>query len=161
MLDSLRISDELWDMADEKPDTILNRAVQRIHEAGSPYDWVGIYLVAGGHLILHSFIGRSTELTRIPIGQGVSGRAVAEDRDLNVPDVETFESYLARCSETGSEVVVLIRFEDRVLGVIDVDSDSSAAFGDEDELGLRAIADALGETLGLRLRPPGASSGTT
>jgi len=160
MLDSVRVSDELWDMADEKPDTILHRAVQRTHEAGSPFDWVGIYLVAGDHLILHSFIGRSTELTRIPIGQRVSGRAVAEDRDLNVPDVEAFTDYLARCPETRSEVVVLIRFEDRVLGVIDIDSDSSAAFGEDDEHGLRAIADALGGTLGPHLRSPGAASGT-
>ena len=161
MLDSVTISDELWDMADEKPDTILHRAVQRIHEAGSPFDWVGIYLVAGGHLILHSSMGRSTELTRIPIGQGVCGRAVAEDRDLNVPDVEAFAGYLACSPETRSEVAVLIRDEDRILGVIDIDSDSSSAFGETDEHGLRAIADALGATLGLHLRTPGASSGTT
>ena len=161
MLDSVRISDELWDMADEKPDTVLHRAVQRIHEAGTPLDWVGIYLVAGGHLILHSSMGRSTELTRIPIGQGVCGRAVAEDRDLNVPDVEAFAGYLACSPETRSEVAILIRDEDRILGVIDIDSDSSSAFGETDEHGFRAIADALGATLGLHLRTPGASSGTT
>ena len=162
MLDSVKIADELWDMADEKPDTILHRAVQRIHNAGSPFDWVGIYLHAGGHLILHSFIGRSTELTRIPIGQSVAGRAVAEDRDLNVPDVEVFVDYLVRNPVTRSELVVLVKYDGRVLGVIDIESDSSAAFGADDERGLRVIADVLGEALGSRLRvPDGESSGMT
>ncbi len=154
MLDSVRIADELYDMAGEKPDKILHRAVQRIHEVGRPYDWVGIYLVAGRHLILHSFIGPSTDLTRVPIGRGVSGRAVAEGRDLNVPDVEAFVDRLARNAETRSELVVLMKFEGRVLGVIDVDSDSPEAFGVDDERGMRAIADVLGESLGPYLRPP-------
>ncbi len=49
----------------------------------------------------------------------------------------------------------LLRDEDRILGVIDIDSDSSAAFAQDDERGLRAIADVLGEVLGPHLRLPG------
>jgi putative methionine-R-sulfoxide reductase with GAF domain len=49
----------------------------------------------------------------------------------------------------------LLRDEDRILGVIDIDSDSSAAFAQDDERGLRAIADVLGEVSGPHLRLPG------
>lgn len=152
MLDSVRISDELWDMADEKPDAILHRAVQRVHEGGSAFDWVGVYLLAGSHLILHSFIGRSTELTRIPIGQGVPGQAVAEGRDINVPDVGALVNQLVKSPTTLSEVAVLIESEDQVIGVINVDSDSRGAFAAVEEAALRSIADVLGETLGPQIR---------
>jgi putative methionine-R-sulfoxide reductase with GAF domain len=47
MLDGARISDEPREMTAEKSDVVLHRAVQRIHEADRPYDWVGIYLLSG------------------------------------------------------------------------------------------------------------------
>lgn len=152
MLDGRRIADELYEMTDALPGKVLHRAVERIHQAGAPYDWVGIYLLNGDNLVLHSYIGRPTDLTRIAVGEGVCGIAVAEERDINVPDVEAFEGYLACSTHTRSEVVVLIKDGDRILGEIDIDSDSPAAFGPAEERELRAVADALGEVIGGSLR---------
>lgn len=152
MLDGNRVSDELLEMASEPPDAILHRAVQRIHQAGARYDWVGIYLLAHGQLILHSYIGKQTELTRIAVGNGVCGTAVAEDRDINVLDVSKLENYMGCSAETRSEIVLLFRHGDRVIGLLDIDSDTEAAFGPADERELRVIADALGELIGPRLR---------
>jgi putative methionine-R-sulfoxide reductase with GAF domain len=152
MLGGRRICDELHEMAAEPPDAILHRAVQRIHEHGDAYDWVGIYLLGGDQLILHSFIGKPTEHLRIPVGRGVCGAAVAEDRDINVPDVTAVEDYLTCSPETRSEIVVLIKHDDRIIGQIDIDSDTPAAFGENDERELRLIADALGELVGPSLR---------
>lgn len=152
MLDGGRIAQELHEMADAPPDKVLHRAVERIHETGPPFDWVGIYLLSGDQLVLHSYIGRSTDLTRISVGDGVCGTAVAEDRDINVPDVGEFDGYLSCSVETKSEIVVLIRDGDRILGEIDIDSDTPAAFGSEEEHALRTVADAIGEVLGARLR---------
>ncbi len=152
MLNAEKLTDELLQMTDAQPDLVVQRAVQRIHEHGAPYDWVGIYLLSGDRLVLHSFLGLPTDLTRIRVGEGVCGTAVAERRDLNVPDVNAVDYYLACSAETRSEVVVLIRQGERILGVIDIDSDAPAAFGEDDERELRRVADALAEVLGPRLR---------
>jgi GAF domain-containing protein len=150
-LNARKICEELLEMREAAPDAILRRAVERIHGHGPPYDWVGIYLLKGDHLVLHSYIGRPTDHTRIPVGRGVCGTAVAEGRDINVPDVTAVENYLACSTETRSEIVVLIRHGDRIVGQIDIDSDTPAAFGEEDERALRSIADTLGELAGPKL----------
>lgn len=139
-------------MADARADAILQRAVQRIHASDGKYDWVGIYLLRGDELILHNFIGKPTDHTRIPVGRGVCGTAVTEGRDINVPDVEALDNYLACSAETRSEIVVLIRDGERILGQIDIDSDTRKAFDQRDERELRKIADALGEVLADKLR---------
>lgn len=120
-------------------DEILRRAVQALHERHG-YDWTGIYLIEGDTLVLHSYVGRPTEHTRIPVGRGICGRAVARGENMNVPDVTQAEDYLACSVETRSELVVLIRTGDRIHGQIDIDSDSPAAFGPDDERLLESVA---------------------
>ncbi|MGH7539402.1 MAG: GAF domain-containing protein [Gemmatimonadota bacterium] len=126
-------------------DRLLREAVQRIQAAEPHYHWVGIYLLEGDTLVLHNYIGRETEHTRIPVGTGVCGTAVAEGRDLNVPDVHAVDNYLACSLETAAELVVLIR--DPASGVIhgqlDLDSDRRAAFTERDERELKRVADWL------------------
>ena len=152
MLDGVRISDELWEMAAEKADAVVHRAVQRIYEAGSPYDWVGIYLVAGDQLVLHSYIGGPTELSRVPVGEGMRGAAVAEMRNINVSDVSLSADHQPRSVETRSEAVALIRDGERVLGLVDVDSTQVEAFGEADVQSLSLIAETLGAVLGSRVQ---------
>lgn len=152
MLNGKKIAAELLEMEEAAADKIIHRAVERIHEVGSPYDWVGIYLLSGEHLVLHSYIGRPTDLTRIRVGDGVCGAAVAEDRDINVPDVHEFDGYLACSTETQSEIVVLIKDGERILGEIDIDSDTPAAFDDGARDELRTVAEAIGQALGPKLR---------
>lgn len=152
MLDADRVATELYEMEAAPPDLILQRAVQRIHASGAPFDWVGIYLLDGDHLVLHSYIGRATDLTRISVGQSVPGAAVAQRRDINVPDIFAFHDYLARDSETRSELAVLIRQGDRILGLIDVDSATPGGFAERDQNQLRHISDILGELVGPSLR---------
>lgn len=138
-------------MADEPADAVIQRAVQRIHETGDRYDWVGVYLLRADQLILHTYVGEHTELVRIPVGQGVCGTAVAEDRDMNVPDVSALDYYLTCSPATKSELVTLIKDGGRVLGQIDIDSHTAAAFAEEDEREIRTIADTLGAMLGRKL----------
>lgn len=151
MLDAIPIVRELYEMAEAPADKILHRAVERIHEAGSPFDWVGIYLLNRDQLVLHSYIGRATDLLRIRVGEGVCGKAIEEGRDMNVPDVDAVDHYLACSPDTRSEIVVLIRAGERIIGEIDVDSDTPAAFAEHEEEQLRRIADVIGELIGPRL----------
>ena len=122
---------------------LLQHAADRIRAAGPPYTSVYLYMLTGDDLVLEAFSGRVTDHTRIPVGQGVCGTAVASGRDQNVPDVRAISNYIACNAFTRSELVVLIRRGQSILGQIDVDSDVAAPFTPEEEAAVRAVADGL------------------
>lgn len=126
---------------------LLQMVASRMRAAGSPYTGVYLYLVHGSDLVLEAFAGRPTEHTRIPIGTGLCGRAVAEQRDINAADVAQEPDYLACSLETRSELVVLIRGGREILGQIDVDSDVVNGFGDAEQAAVKDVADALATLL--------------
>ena len=122
---------------------LLQLAADRIRAAGSPYTSVYLYMLHGEMLVLEAFSGRETDHTRIPVGKGVCGTAVATGEDQNVGDVRTLGNYLACNLETRSELVVLIRRGERILGQIDVDSDVEGRFAPEEQAEVKLVADAL------------------
>jgi L-methionine (R)-S-oxide reductase len=122
---------------------LLRLAAEKIKAAGPPYTSVYLYMLHGDELVLEAFAGRETEHTRIPVGQGVCGTAVATGHDQNVGDVRSITNYLACNAWTRSELVVLIRRGDLVLGQIDIDSDVPDPFTPEEEAAVRRVADAL------------------
>jgi GAF domain-containing protein len=73
----------------------------------------------------------------------VCGTAVSTGRDQNVPDVTVVGNYLACNTWTRSELVVLIRRGDTILGQIDIDSDVPDPFTPEEEAQVKQVADAL------------------
>ncbi len=125
-------------------ETLLRLAAERIQSAGPPYTSVYLYMLHGNELVLEAFAGRETEHTRIPVGVGVCGTAVASGMDQNVPDVHSVENYLACNAWTRSELVVLIRRGDLILGQIDIDSDLPDPFTPDEEAEVKRVADALG-----------------
>ncbi len=126
-------------------DSFLAEAVKDVKLVSDHFDWVGIYFLKNGVLELGPYIGAKTEHTRIAIGTGVCGTAVAEDRDINVPDVHAVQNYLACSLETRSELVVLVRdLEGKILGQIDIDSHTPGAFGAREEQAVKAVAKKLG-----------------
>lgn len=122
---------------------LLQYAAERIRAVGPPFTSVYLYMLQGQELVLEAFSGRVTDHTRIPVGQGVCGTAVASGMDQNVPDVRAVSNYLACNAFTRSELVVLIRRGEAVLGQIDVDSDQLDPFSPEEESAVRAVAEAL------------------
>lgn len=122
---------------------LLQLAAERIQAAGPPYTSVYMYMLHGDELRLEAHAGRDTEHTRIAVGHGVCGMAVAEARDQNVPDVRAREDYIACNAWTRSELVVLIRRGATILGQVDVDSDHPDPFTPAEEAAVRQVADAL------------------
>ena len=122
---------------------LLTLTAQRMRAAGPPYTSVYMYMLHGEELVLEAYDGRETDHTRIAVGHGVCGTAVAEQRDQNVPDVRAIENYIACNTWTKSELVVLIRRGDLILGQVDVDSDEPDPFTPDEEAAVRAVADAL------------------
>ena len=129
-------------------DEALRFAVGLLKAEREHYDWVGIYLLEGDTLVLHNYLGKATEHTRIAVGVGVCGTAVAERANQIVGDVTALDNYLACTLETRAEIVVLIRRGERILGQVDIDSDVPNAFTDADEALLTRVADVLADTLG-------------
>ena len=124
-------------------EAMLRLAAERIQHAGSPYTSVYMYMLHGEELVLEAFAGRDTEHTRIAVGQGVCGTAVAMGADQNVPDVRARENYIACNVWTRSELVVLIRRGSVILGQIDVDSDAPDPFTVDEQAAVKQVADAL------------------
>jgi GAF domain-containing protein len=132
---------------DEGREKLLAYAAERIQAAGPPYTSVYMYMLHGDDLILEAYSGRETEHTRIAVGHGVCGTAVATKEDQNVPDVRAIGNYIACNTFTRSELVVLIRRGDTILGQIDVDSDVTDPFTAEEEAQVRSVADGLASLL--------------
>jgi len=122
---------------------LLQLACDKIRAAGQPYTSVYAYMLHGDELVLEAHAGRATEHTHIPVGRGVCGIAVAAGEDQNVADVGAVGNYLACNLDTRSELVVLIRRGDAILGQLDIDSDVPAGFGPAEHADVRAVADAL------------------
>ena len=130
-------------IASDAPDEeVLGRVVRWVHDAHPLWDWSGIYLLVDGKLVVGPFAGSDEppEHSRIEVGDGVCGTAVAEDRNQLVEDVRELDNYLACSLSTRSELVVLIREGGRIVGQFDIDSDERAAFTEEDEALLDELA---------------------
>ena len=105
-------------------------------------NWAGFYLLEGKKLILGPFQGK-TACIEIPLGRGVCGTAAAENRTLVVEDVHCFRGHIACDSASNSEIVVPLRKDGCVIGVMDIDSPSLRRFSEEDRRGLEHFGQIL------------------
>jgi L-methionine (R)-S-oxide reductase len=143
-------------VASDAPDEeVLNEVVRRVHEAHPVWDWSGIYLLVGNTLVLGPRTAPADH-SRIGVGEGVCGTALSEDRNQVVDDVREVENYLACSIHTRSELVVLIRDSDKIVGEFDIDSDTVGAFTREDE----ALLDEMGLLVSGRVASLAASYGS-
>jgi len=128
---------------EEGRQALLQLAADRMQAAGPPYTSIYLYMLHGDTLELEAHAGRETEHTRIAVGHGVCGTAVATGNDQNIGDVRAIANYIACNVFTRSELVVLIRRGSTILGQIDVDSDVPDPFTPDEEAAVKRIADAL------------------
>ena len=101
-------------------------------------NWTGFYFLKGSELVLGPFQGRPA-CVRIEIGKGVCGSAAAKRQTVIVPDVHQFPGHIACDSASNSEIVVPIIKQERLLGVLDLDSPRLARFENEDAQGLERV----------------------
>ena len=105
-------------------------------------NWVGFYKMTDGALVLGPFQGKPACI-RIPVGRGVCGTAVAEDKIQLVYDVHDFPGHIACDSASNSEIVLPIHVGGEIWGVLDIDSPYVGRFTEEDKLGLAKIVAVL------------------
>jgi L-methionine (R)-S-oxide reductase len=98
-------------------------------------NWAGFYFAKDGELVLGPFQGKPA-CVRIRVGQGVCGAAAADRATTIVPNVHEFPGHIACDSASNSEIVVPLIRNEKLLGVLDLDSPSPARFDEEDAAGL-------------------------
>ena len=98
-------------------------------------NWAGFYIMENDALVLGPFQGKPACI-RIPVGKGVCGTAVAENTTQRVENVHTFPGHIACDSASNSEIVIPVRKNGQVWGVLDVDSPVFCRFTEEDRTGL-------------------------
>ena len=148
MTDYNAVNGQLKALTEGIPYKIANlaNAAALLWEHLQDINWAGFYMMDDGALVLGPFQGK-TACIRIPIGKGVCGRAVAENATQLVPDVHVFPGHIACDCASNSEIVVPIRKNGRIIGVLDIDSPVKNRFTEADQAGLEAFVAILEKVL--------------
>ena len=110
-----------------------------LYQAFEDVHWAGFYRNVGNDTLkIGPYQGTHGCLT-ISFDRGVCGRCARERKLQNVSDVTKIEHHIACSSTTRSEIVVPIIVDDELVAVLDIDSDTPAAFDEIDEEHLRKI----------------------
>lgn len=121
----------------------LANAAALIWHTTPDLNWAGFYLRrSDGELVLGPFQGKPA-CVRIAVGRGVCGTAVERDASVRVEDVHAFPGHIACDGDSRSELVVPIRNDGRVVGVLDLDSPRLARFSEADQEGFEAFVRVL------------------
>jgi len=120
---------------------LMTAIASRLAQQLPHYNWVGFYLLEKGApekgtkqpaLVLGPYVGAPTPHTRIALDQGICGAAASSGQTVVVDDVHADPRYLSCSIETKSEIVAPIFVQGQVVGELDIDSHSPAAFGPDD-----------------------------
>ena len=105
-------------------------------------NWAGFYLMKDGVLLLGPFQGKPACI-RIPVGRGVCGTAAKTLGTQLVYDVHQFPGHIACDGASNSEIVIPLLKDERLLGVLDIDSPLVGRFDERDRAGLEQLAQRL------------------
>ncbi|MBQ7862886.1 MAG: GAF domain-containing protein [Lachnospiraceae bacterium] len=144
------LAEQLTALTDGEPHAIPNLAncSALLFYALKDINWAGFYLTQTNettgkeYLLLGPFQGK-TACIRIPTGRGVCGTALATGEVQLVEDVHEFPGHIACDSASNSEIVLPIRKNGDIVGVLDIDSPIVARFDEEDKEGLQKLVEIL------------------
>ena len=145
-IDSVDQLEHLLDAQDGLVTTLAN-ASAFLNEFLPDINWVGFYLLQDGALRLGPFQGKPA-CTRISVGIGVCGTAIAENRTQLVADVHTFPGHIACDGASNSELVVVLHdAAGAPTGVLDIDSPLYSRFTQEDAKNMERAAEIISRKL--------------
>lgn len=139
MLDYTDLRNTILSLTEGETDTVALMAtvVCELHHAHPLADWTGFYRVVAPELLKIGPYQGGHGCLVIPFARGVCGAAARTGQVQNVPDVDAFPGHIACASSTRSELVLPVwNGAGRLLGVLDLDSDTPAAFTAADEAAL-------------------------
>ena len=124
----------------------LSNAAALLWESLGGINWAGFYRLKGDKLVLGPFMGKPACI-EIPLTKGVCGAAARQNKTQLVPDVHAFPGHIACDAASRSEIVVPLRRDGQVFGVLDIDSPLLHRFSEADKDGLEAFARILEKAL--------------
>lgn len=137
--------DELYDfmnmslvgLIEEELDWLANlcNATALLWQLMDDINWAGFYLYKNNELVLGPFQGK-VACTHIKIGKGVCGTAAKTLKTQLVQNVHEFPGHIACDSASNSEIVVPIIKDNRLIGVLDIDSPLMSRFDEKDKVDL-------------------------
>ena len=104
-------------------------------------NWSGFYLLRGDDLLLGPFQGKPA-CVRIPVfpePRGVCGAAAFQRKTQLVPNVHDFVGHIACDSASNAEIVVPLVMQNKLIGVIDIDSPTVNRFDAIDLAGIEKL----------------------
>ena len=139
-LDYSLLKSQLVALIGDESDALARAAnfVALIYNSMDDVNWLGIYVLRGEELVLGPFQGQPA-CVRIPLGQGVCGSAAATRTTQRVADVHAFPGHIACDVASRSEIVVPLFFENKLVGVLDIDSPSLNRFSEHDQSGIESL----------------------
>ncbi|MBW5413737.1 GAF domain-containing protein [Pseudomonas sp. MAG002Y] len=102
-------------------------------------NWAGFYLCKDNELVLGPFQGK-VACVRIPFGRGVCGTAAQTRETQRVENVHVFAGHIACDSASNSELVIPLIKNERLIGVLDLDSPKLGRFSLDDQKGIERLA---------------------
>ena len=113
---------------------LMATVVCEIHHGHPMADWTGFYRVVAPEVLKIGPYQGGHGCLVIPFSRGVCGAVARSGTLLNIPEVDDFPDHIACSSTTRSELVVPVwTGAGRLLGVLDLDSNTPAAFTPADE----------------------------
>ena len=142
------LTSQLRAMLDGETDALANASnfVALLFNALDDINWLGVYVLRGEELVLGPFQGKPA-CVRIPIGSGVCGTAAATLESQRVPDVHAFPGHIVCDAASRSELVVPLVVDDKLIGVLDIDSPLVDRFSDSDQQGVESVVNVYCERL--------------
>jgi L-methionine (R)-S-oxide reductase len=139
--DYASLAEELSALLAGERDLVANAAntASLIFHALPDVNWAGFYFMHDGALVVGPFQGKPA-CVRIALGKGVCGTAAARRETVLVPDVHEFPGHIACDAASRSEIVVPLVHDDRLIGVLDIDSPRVGRFDSFDQRGLEKLA---------------------
>jgi GAF domain-containing protein len=124
----------------DEPDALANAAnfVALLYNALNDVNWLGIYVLRGDELVLGPFQGQPA-CVHIAIGSGVCGTAAKTLQTQRIPDVHAFPGHIVCDAASRSEIVVPLVVDDKLVGVLDIDSPSLDRFSETDQAGIETL----------------------
>ena len=126
--------------------TNLSNFTAALKQTFNKISWVGFYLYDGNKLYLGPFQGK-VACTEIKIGSGVCGTSAKIKETIIVDDVDKFPGHIACDVESKSEIVVPIFKENKLFGVLDLDSTDYGSFNETDKKYLEELVSFLSKEI--------------
>ncbi len=126
--------------------TILANSSALLFNNLKDLNWVGFYKLKDNFLYLSAFQGNPACI-KIKVGSGVCGHTILVNDTVVVNNVHEFKGHIACDSNSKSEICVPIYKNNKVYGLLDIDSPIYNRFNDEDKIFFEKVASIISKAL--------------